>query len=114
MKRFLALFLVPPAVIEDWSKTDPDTREAAEQDMRGAWVAWNGKHAAMIGEMGAGGKTRRVGADGVSDVKNDIMIYTFVEAESHEDATKIFEGHPHLQIPQSSIEVMEVRSMTGL
>jgi hypothetical protein len=41
------------------------------------------------------------------------MLYSFVEAESHEAAAKAFENHPHLQIPQSSIEVMEVRSMTG-
>jgi hypothetical protein len=41
------------------------------------------------------------------------MLYSFVEADSHEAAAKAFEGHPHLQIPQSSIEVMEVRAMTG-
>ena len=114
MKRFLVLFQVPAAVIADWSKTDPDTRKAAEDEMRSAWTAWKTTHAAAIGEMGAGGKTKRVGADGVSDVKNDIMVYTFVEADSHEAATKIFEGHAHLQIPQSSIEVMEVRPMMGM
>ena len=42
------------------------------------------------------------------------MLYSFVEAASHEAATKAFENHPHLQIPQSSIEVMEVRSMGGM
>ena len=41
------------------------------------------------------------------------MLHAFVEAESHEAAAKLFEHHPHLQIPQSSIEVMEVRPMTG-
>jgi hypothetical protein len=41
------------------------------------------------------------------------MLYSFIEAQSHEAAAKAFEDHPHLQIPQSSIEVMEARSMTG-
>ena len=50
-------------------------------------------------------------ASGVSDAKNEIMLYSFVEAQSHEAAAKLFENHPHLQIPQSSIEVMEVRPM---
>jgi hypothetical protein len=33
---------------------------------------------------------------------------------SHEAAAKSFEHHPHLQIPQSSIEVMEIRPMGGM
>jgi hypothetical protein len=49
----------------------------------------------------------------ISDIRNDVMLYAFVEAESHEAAAHMFEQHPHLQIPQSSIEVMEVRPMTG-
>jgi hypothetical protein len=42
------------------------------------------------------------------------MLYSFVEAESHEAAAKAFENHPHLGIPQSSVEVMEVRPMIGV
>ena len=41
-------------------------------------------------------------------------LYSFVEAESHEAAAKAFENHPHLQIPQSSIEIMYVRPMGGM
>jgi hypothetical protein len=113
MKKFLVLYLVPPSVIEDWGKTDPDVRKAAEEKMRGEWNAWMAGHAKMITDTGAGGKTKLVSTSGVSDSKNDIMLYSFVEAESHEAAATAFEHHPHLQIPQSSIEVMEVRSMTG-
>jgi hypothetical protein len=81
--------------------------------MRGEWNAWMANHAKMITDTAAGGKTKLVSTSGVSDTKNDIMLYSFVEADSHEAAAKAFEGHPHLQIPQSSIEVMEVRAMTG-
>ncbi len=72
------------------------------------------EHAKMITLTEAGGKTKRVTANGVFDTKNDIMLYSFVEAASHEAAAKAFEIHPHLQIQQSSIEVMEVRSMGGM
>ena len=37
-----------------------------------------------------------------------------IEAESHEAAARPFEGHPHLQIPQSSIEVMEINPLHGM
>ena len=37
-----------------------------------------------------------------------------VAAESHDAAAKTFVGHPHLQIPQSSIEVMEINPLSGM
>jgi hypothetical protein len=43
-----------------------------------------------------------------------MMLYAIVEAESHEAAAKTFEGHPHLQIPQASIEVMEISPLHGM
>jgi hypothetical protein len=113
MKKFLVLYLVPPSVIENWSKTAAEVRKPAEEKMRGEWNEWMASHAKIITDTGAGGKTKRVSASGISDAKNDIMLYSFVEAESHEAAAQAFDNHPHLQIPQSAIEVMEVRSMTG-
>jgi len=110
-KKFLVLYLAPAAVLEDWSKTDPETRRPAEEKMRTAWRDWMSEHAGMILGSEAAGKTKRVTSSGVADIRNDIMLCGYVEAESHEAAAKAFERHPHLQIPQSSIEVMEVRPM---
>ena len=114
MKKFLVLYLAPASVLADWAKTDPEKRKAAEDKMRGDWNKWMSDHASMISDTAAGGKTKRVSSNGVSDARNDIMLYSFVEAESHEAAAKAFESHPHLQIPQSSIEVMEVRPLTAM
>ena len=113
MARFLVLYLAPAQVIEDWSKTDPDKRKAAEDKMKAEWNRWMNEHASMITATEAAGKTKRATPHGISDVKNDIMLYSFIEAESHETAAKAFETHPHLQIPQASIEIMQVRPMTG-
>jgi hypothetical protein len=113
MKKFLVLYLAPASVLEEWSKTPPDTRKTAEEKMRDDWNRWMSDHAKMITDTSAGGKTKRVSSSGVSDIKNDIMLYSVVEAESHEVAAKAFESHPHLRIPQSSIEVMEIRPITG-
>jgi hypothetical protein len=114
MKKFLVLYLVPASVLEDWSKTDHEKRKVAEEKMRGDWNKWMSDHGKMITDTGVGGKTKCVSSGGTADTKNDIMLYSFVEAESHEAAAKSFENHPHLQIPQSSIEVMEIRPMTGM
>jgi hypothetical protein len=114
MKKFLALYLVPVSVIDEWAKTDPEKRKVAEEKMQGEWGTWMGAHSRMIISTDAGGKTKQVTATGVSDTRNDIMLYSIVEAESHEAAAKLFENHPHLQIPQSSIEIMEIRPMGGI
>ena len=115
MKRFLVTYLAPASVIADWKKTDPQTRKVAEDKMQADWKKWMSDHANMFADMGAGvGKTKRVTGQGVSDGKNDIMLYSVVAADSHEAAAKSFEGHPHLQIPQSSIEIMEIHALPGM
>jgi len=115
MRKFLVTYLAPASVIADWKKTEPEKRKAAEEKMQGEWREWMSGHTKMFADKGAGvGKTKRVTAQGVSDTKNDIMLYAIVEAESHEAAAKTFQRHPHLQIPQSSIEVMEIHPLPGM
>ena len=115
MKKFLVTYLAPASVIDDWKKTAPEQRKEAEDKMQGEWKKWMSDHAKMFVDKGAGvGKTKRVTARGTSDTRNDIMLYTVVEADSHDAAAKTFEGHPHLQIPQSSIEVMEINPLSGM
>ena len=110
-KKFLILYLAPAAVLAEWAKTDPATREAAEQKMRADWNRWMSEHAKMITVTEAAGKTKAVTSAGVGETKNDIMLYSIVEADTHDLAVQAFANHPHLTIPQSSIQVMEVRAM---
>jgi len=113
-KKFLVLYLAPVSVMEDWAKKDPSERKPAEEKMRGEWQKWMGAHAKMIISTEAGGKTKRVTPSGASDTKNDIVLCSVVEAESHAAAAQAFENHPHLQIPQASIEVMELRPLGAM
>src|SRR2546423_4252655 len=114
MKRFLVTYLAPASVIDDWKKTDPEKRKSAETQMQGDWQKWMGKHAGIFVDKGAGvGKTRRVTAQGRGAGPNDVMLYAIVQPESHEAASKLFEDHPHLGIPQASIEIMEIHTLPG-
>jgi hypothetical protein len=111
MKKFLVLYMTPVAVLDDWMKTPAERRKGEEEKMMKEWQQWmseNGKH---LADPGAGvGKVRRVTAQGASDTRNDIMLYAIVNAESTDAAAKLFTRHPHLQIPQSSIDIMELKS----
>ena len=115
MKKFLVAYLAPASVIDEWKQTQPEKRRQAEEKMQGEWKKWMSDHIKMFADKGAGvGKTKRVTAKGTADARNDIMLYGIVDAESHEAAAKTFEGHPHLQIPQASIEIMEINPMHGM
>jgi len=108
MKDFLVLYRAPVAVIDEWKKKPAEERKGEEEKMMSEWKSWMSKNAKRFSNMGGGtGKTKRVTAEGASDVRNDIMLYAVVQAESHDQAAQLFVGHPHLQIPQASIEIME-------
>lgn len=62
----------------------------------------------VVDSGGPLGKTRRVSPTGIESVRNNLAAYVVVEAESHEAAAKMFEGHPHFSIfPGDGVEVME-------
>ena len=114
MNKFIVLYRAPLSVLEEWSKTDPEVRKETEKKMQTDWQTWMGAHAQSVEETVGAGKTKRVTKNGVEDSKNDVMLYSIVEADSHEEAAKMFEGHPHLGIPEASIEVMAANPLKGM
>ena len=113
MKKYFALFSIPASVMDEWKKnTKPADMKAAEEKMMQEWDQWMKTHAKNLKDRGAPlGKTKRVTAQNISNTRNDLNWYSIVEAESHDDAAKLFKDSPHLQIPQAAIEVMEIPQM---
>lgn len=114
MKKFLVLYLAPVTVLEEWSKIDSEKRKIEEEKMKKEWLVWMKEFGGSVKETAGAGKTKRVTKEGTTDIKNDIMLFSFVEAESPEAAAKMFENHPHLNIPQASIEIMPVGSLSDM
>ncbi|MEZ0208905.1 MAG: hypothetical protein ACAH17_01865 [Candidatus Paceibacterota bacterium] len=115
MQKFLILFLTPVSVLENWMNTPEEERKAVEEKMKQEWDAWITNNKSSIVDMPAGaGKTKLINTTGITDTKNDVMMYAVVQANSHEEAAKMFEGHPHLGIPEASIEVMTINTLTGM
>ncbi|MDB4977199.1 MAG: hypothetical protein JWN48_5540 [Myxococcaceae bacterium] len=111
MKNFLAVYIGTESALERsrWNSLGDDERKARERAGIDAWIAWDRKHAAAIVVKGSPlGKTKRAAPEGLSDIKNVMSAYVVVQAESHEAAAKLFEGHPHFTIfPGDSVEIME-------
>ena len=114
MNKYLVTYLAPVAVVDEWKKTDPAIRKPAEEKMQAEWKKWMGEHGKLFTDVAGVGKTKRITAQGTVDGRNDIMLYAIMEAESHDAAARMFEGHPHFQIPQSSIEVMQINPLQGM
>lgn len=74
-----------------------------------AWGQWVETHEAAIVDTGAPlGKTKRISGQGIADMKNAMVAYAIVQADSHQAAARLFEKHPHFMIfPGESVEVME-------
>ena len=111
MKKFLAVYTGTPTAraMSQWDALDPDARRDREQAGIAAWGEWMERNRAHILDSGGPlGKTKRVTRDGVSDISNHLVGYVVIEAESHEDAARLFEGHPHFAIfPGEGVEIME-------
>jgi hypothetical protein len=109
MKKFMAVYTGSPESMAAWQSLDETERRRREADGMQAWKQWVEAHGASIVDNGAPlGKTKRVTAQGVADIRNNLAAYTVVQAESQEAAARLFENHPHFSIfPGDGVEVME-------
>ncbi len=113
MTKFMVLYMANGAEFERMMKNS--TPEQQKKGME-AWMKWMGDHKASLVDGGAPlGKTKRVDSKGASDMKNDIGGYSIVQAETADEAAKLFgKDHPHLQMPGAWAEIIEVRQIPGM
>lgn len=109
MKAFLAVFTGSAEARARFQILEEPERQARYSSGYQAWGEWVAKHASSIAEGGAPlGRTKKVSASGISDIRNELAAYIVVRAKSHEAAAKLFEGHPHFTLfPGEGVEIME-------
>jgi hypothetical protein len=112
MKKFMVLYMAASAEFEKMMKNFTPEQQKKGMD---AWMKWMNANQASIVDGGAPlGKTKRVDANGASNMKNNVGGYSVVQAESHDAAARIFsKEHPHLQMPGAWIEIVEIMPMPG-
>lgn len=112
MAKFMAVYLGTATADEKARADIPD--DVIARGMQ-AWQEWGERHAGAIVDGGGPlGRTKKASAAGVADTRNSMTGYVIVEADSHEAAVRMFEGHPHFSIfPGDSVEVMECLPIPG-
>jgi hypothetical protein len=85
-----------------------EERRATDEVGLAAVMAWDEAHRdAIVYAGGPLGPTKRTSREGVADVVNELTVFVVVRAASHEDAARLFEGHPHFTIfPCDGVDVM--------
>jgi hypothetical protein len=111
MKNFTAIYMMPVEGLQAWMSKSEGERKEAEAKMKGDWDTWLATHKDAVLNTIALGSTKRVSEGKIEDAKNGMMLSSYVQAASLEEAAKIFANHPHLGIPGATIEVMETRPM---
>ena len=111
MKKFYVLYKTPTAVIDEWMKLPEEERKTQMKDMETEWNQWMAKHADILKETQGLGKPKNVTASGVTDARNDLMMYSIAEADNAEVLAEMFKDHPHFKIPESSIEIMPINPL---
>lgn len=113
MPRYLAVFSMDKAgpKFRAW-KAMSEAEQAAKAETGVAAVkAWEAAHADVILYAGGPlGPTKRIDDAGqVADAVNLLTVFMVVQADSHEAAARLFDGHPHMAIfPCEGVEVMPV------
>jgi|SRR6185437_439112 len=111
MKKFMAVYIGSQTSekMKNWEALGEQAQQEREKEGINAWKNWGKKNEKSILEGGSPlGTTIRVDATGISKTKNNLCAYVVVEANSHEEAAKLFIGHPHFTVfPGDAVEVME-------
>lgn len=114
MNKYLVLYEAPAHVLDAWMKTPEQERKAVEEKMKIQWQQWATTNQEAIRDTAGAGKTVKITKGAIKDARNNIMMYSIIEAESYEAVTKMLESHPHLDIPEASMEIMQANTLPGM
>lgn len=109
--KFFVTYQMPHSGLDEWMQLPEEERQKQETEMKAIWQEWLDEHKAMIVETKGVGRPKRITKNSVTDERNDLMMYSLVEAPSLEEATAIFKDHPHFGIPGAWIEVMSTKEL---
>ena len=110
MKKFLVLYKASAAAFAEVMQASPEQQKKGMDE----WTKWGEKASKSIVDMGAPlGKAMLVTSAGAKPVTNDLGGYSVLQGESKEAVAESLKGHPHFQMKDSSIEVVELMPMPG-
>ena len=109
MTKFMVLYRSPASARDQMASASPEQMKAGME----AWMHWAGKAGDAVVDLGAPLAPAAHVGPGSSDA-GEISGYSIMQADSAGALGAVLDGHPHLSMPGSSIEVLEMLSMPGM
>jgi hypothetical protein len=108
MAKYMILYRATTSARDQMANATPEQMKAGMD----AWMTWAGKAGDAVVDLGTPlAPSTHVGAAAASG--EDVCGYSILQATSAQDITNLLDGHPHLEMPGSSIDVLEMLSMPG-
>jgi hypothetical protein len=109
VSKFMILYRGQASAREQMANATPEQVQAGLE----AWRAWATKVGYALSDLGAPlAHTTHVGPGAAST--DGVSGYSILEAGSADEVETLLDGHPHLAMPGSSIEVLEVIPMEDI
>jgi hypothetical protein len=111
MTKFLVLYHSTTSVQEQMAAATPEQMKAGMD----AWMAWAKKAGSAVVDLGMPlMSAKQITAASVKDGRGTVNGFSILQADSVDVVVALLKDHPHLHMPNSSIEVFEGRSMPGM
>jgi hypothetical protein len=106
--KFMVLYMAPVAAEVQMNVSPEEMKKGMEP-----WLAWYRKCGKAIVDQGTPlGKGVCIDNKGISKGKTLVTGYSIVQAKDMDAAKAMLADHPHLMMPKTSIEVLEMMTMT--
>jgi hypothetical protein len=110
MPRFLILYRSPMSPRDMMANASPEEMKAG----MAAWMGWASEAGPALADFGAPlDAVRHFGADSSASTLDNVVGYSFLDANSADAVAGILERHPHLSIDGNSIDVLELLPTPG-
>ena len=109
MTKFMVLYRSSTSARDQMANATPEQMKAGME----AWMQWAGKAGDAVVDLGAP-LTPAAHVGPGSSAAGEISGYSIMQADSAEAIGGVLDGHPHLNMPGNSIEVLEMLSMPGM
>ena len=110
MTKFIVLYCSSESAKDMMGNATPEQMKEGMD----AWMAWAGKAGSAVVDLGAPTAHATHAGPGSHPGAEEITGYSILQADSAADIENVLDGHPHLNMPGNTIEVLEMLAMPGM
>ena len=107
----MVLYRSPFSAEEQMTGADPAQVKAGMD----AWMTWAKEAGDAVVDLGTPlGRGRHLDGSQVASSDTDLAGYSILQAYSLDEVVKLLERHPHVKVPENSVEVLPMLAMPGM